>query len=109
MYTLNDSEKDDVIKILQEFGNSISDRLESYVRPLVGLQRQGIENPLHTNFCTSYGEYKVRWRIKNWKEWKGIDGNEDRDELQGALFQGDIVLQFASNTDTDTESCCQMV
>nr|XP_002124230.2 uncharacterized protein LOC104265600 isoform X1 [Ciona intestinalis] len=108
-HALNDDEKKDILKILQEFGNYVPDRLESYVRPLVGLPRQGNQGPLEKYFCTSYGEYKVRWRIKNWKEWKGIDGNEDRDELQGALFQGDIVLQFASNTDTDTESCCQMV
>ncbi|XP_078483814.1 uncharacterized protein LOC144744058 [Ciona intestinalis] len=104
MYTLNEQQKNDVIKILQEFGNYVTDRLEFYVRPLVGLSVLGNQNPLCTNFCTSYnGDYRVMWRVGNGGPWKGIDGKGDRDELQGALLQGYIV-QFTSNTNSATES-----
>ncbi|XP_078483816.1 uncharacterized protein LOC104265600 [Ciona intestinalis] len=108
-HVLEDDEKKKILKILQEFGNHVPDRLESYVRPLVGLQRQGTEKPLEKYFCTSYGEYKIRWRAGKKGQWKGVQCSRDRDELQGVILQGNIVLQFISNTDIDDETNCQIL
>uniref|UniRef100_F6UH06 Uncharacterized protein n=1 Tax=Ciona intestinalis TaxID=7719 RepID=F6UH06_CIOIN len=108
-HALNDDEKKDILKILQEFGNYVPDRLESYVRPLVGLPRQGNQGPLEKYFCTSYGEYKIRWRVGNSGPWKGIQCSRDRDELHGVILQGNILLQFICNTDIDDETNCQIL
>nr|XP_009858283.1 uncharacterized protein LOC104265599 [Ciona intestinalis] len=83
MKRMTEQVKDDVQKIMQEFGNLVHDRLNAYLRQTLGLPVCVDQNPLSPGFCTQYSNETIRWHVGNW--FMGIKRSGHLDQLQSVV------------------------